>query len=156
MHHGAVGRDGRRGGEVSESESSAIFSDRNVRVTDRHLYVAGQKFRLNGVLSADITEVEADPGPATWIMIVGAVMVLLGVILCRVGSDHTNLITLFAFGSLGVLSLAAGGWVWWSARAKYVLCLVSSNGPRVVFSDPNKTRVEQIAQAIRQVIGKRH
>ena len=95
-------------------------------------------------------------GPATWIMIVGAVMVLLGVILCRVGSDHTNPITLFAFGSLGVLALAAGGWVWWSARAKYVLCLVSSNGPRVVFSDPNKTRVEQIAQAIRQVIGKRH
>ena len=141
---------------MSESESSAIFSDRNVRVTDRHLYVSGQKFRLNGVLSADVTEVEADPGPAKWIMIVGAVVLLFGFILCRVGSDHVNYVTLCAFGSLGVLALAAGGWVWWSARAKFVLCLVSSNGPRVVYSDPNKMRVEQIAQAIRQVIGKRH
>lgn len=141
---------------MSESESSAIFSDRNVRVTDRHLYVSGQKFRLNGVLSADVTEVEADSGPANWIMIVGAAMLLLGVVLCRVGMDHVNYVTLFAFGSIGILALAAGGWVWWSARAKFVLCLVSSNGPRVVFSDPSKTRVEQIAQAIRQVIGKRH
>ena len=141
---------------MSESESTPIFSDRTVRVTDRHLYVSGQKFRLNGVLSADVTEVEADSGPALWIMIVGAVVVLFGVILCRVGTDHVNPITLIAFGSLGGLALAAGGWVWWSARAKFVLCLVSSNGPRVVYSDPSKTRVEQIAQAIRQVIGKRH
>jgi len=141
---------------VSESEGTPVYSDRNVRVTERHLYVAGQKFRLNGVLGADVTEVEADSGPATWIMIVGAVVMLLGVILCRVGSDHTNMVTLFAFGSLGGLALVAGACVWWSARAKYVLCLVSSNGPRVVMSDPNKMRVDQIAQAVRQVIGKRH
>jgi len=141
---------------VSESESTPIYADRNVRVTDRHLYVAGQKFRLQGVQAADVTEVEADSGPAMWIMIVGAVVMLFGVILCRVGRDSVNLVTLFAFGSLGGLALAAGAWVWWSARAKFVLCLVSVNGPRVVMSDPSKTRVEQIAQAIRQAIGKRH
>lgn len=137
------------------SEEATLYSDGKVVVTAGRLVADGMTHALATVAAVSVTEETPDLRLPVIGMAVGVVIIVIGLLASRTGGGGMNVITLVAFGSLGLLVLGAGAWAWRLAKPRYTLHFRIPTGRKPVFSDTDRARMDRIVAAVKKALAKK-
>src|SRR4051812_44353475 len=103
------------------AHETTYYSDGSVLVTAGRIVADGTTHVLGNVASVSVNETHPDPRLPIAGIAVGVVLVIIGLLTSRLGTPNFNPVSLIAWGTLGLATLAAGLWARRLAKPTYVL-----------------------------------